>query len=63
MSDKIKIFLVDDHNLFREGLRFLLSGNELISEIYEAENGKELLIKVPAPNSLPAKYLSLSLVR
>ena len=46
MSDKIKIFLVDDHNLFREGLRFLLSGNELISEIYEAENGKELLKKV-----------------
>lgn len=46
MTDKIKIFLVDDHNLFREGLKFLLSGNELISEIYEAENGKELLKNV-----------------
>ena len=46
MTDKIKIFLVDDHNLFREGLKFLLSGNELISEIYEAENGKDLLENV-----------------
>ncbi|MBI9037502.1 MAG: response regulator transcription factor [Bacteroidales bacterium] len=43
MRNQIKIFLVDDHSLFREGLRFLLSGHELISEIYEAENGKELL--------------------
>lgn len=43
MKNKIKIFLVDDHNLFREGLKFLLSGNDLISEIHEAENGKDLL--------------------
>ncbi len=43
MTNKIKIFLVDDHNLFREGLKFLLSNNDLISEIYEAENGEDLL--------------------
>ena len=43
MTNKIKIFIVDDHNLFREGLNFLLSDNDLISEIHEAENGKELL--------------------
>ncbi len=46
MINKIKIFLVDDHNLFREGLKFLLSNNDLISEIYEAENGKNLLKNV-----------------
>ncbi|MCF8297335.1 MAG: response regulator transcription factor [Saprospiraceae bacterium] len=40
---KIKIFLVDDHTLFREGLKFLLSNFELVSEIYEAKNGKELI--------------------
>ena len=43
MTNKLKIFLADDHNLFREGLKLLLSNNELISDIYEAENGKELL--------------------
>ncbi len=43
MKDKIKVFLVDDHNLFREGLKFLLSNNEFISEIHEAENGQGLL--------------------
>lgn len=46
MTNKIKIFLVDDHNLFREGLKFLLSNNDIISEIHEAENGKELLKNV-----------------
>ncbi|MEA3505007.1 MAG: response regulator transcription factor [Bacteroidota bacterium] len=46
MSHKIKIFLVDDHNLFREGLKFLLSADKLISEIHEAENGHDFLKKV-----------------
>ena len=46
MTNKIKIFLVDDHNLFREGLKFLLSNNDFISEIYEAENGANLLKNV-----------------
>lgn len=46
MSDKLKIFLVDDHQLFREGLKFLLSCNELISEIHEAENGTDYLNKL-----------------
>lgn len=43
MTNKIKIFLVDDHTLFREGLRFLLSNNGFASEIFEAENGADLL--------------------
>lgn len=46
MTNKIKVFLVDDHNLFREGLKFLLSNNSFISEIHEAENGKDLLENV-----------------
>jgi len=46
MTNKIKIYLVDDHNLFREGLKFLLSKNDFISEIHEAENGEDLLKNV-----------------
>ena len=46
MTKAIKIFLVDDHTLFREGLNFLLSNYDLIAEIHEAENGKELLKNV-----------------
>lgn len=46
MTKAIKIFLVDDHTLFREGLNFLLSNYDLVSEIHEAENGKELLKNV-----------------
>lgn len=40
---KINICLVDDHSLFREGLRFLLSGLDYVNEIYEAENGMQFL--------------------
>lgn len=40
---KWNIYLVDDHALFREGLRFLLQKMDGVSMIYEAENGAELL--------------------
>lgn len=37
---KIKIHIVDDHTLFREGLKFLLSNCSFIESIDESENGK-----------------------
>jgi len=40
---KIKIFLVDDHSLFREGLKFLLSNLDFVDAIYEAENGEQFI--------------------
>jgi DNA-binding NarL/FixJ family response regulator len=46
MKNKLKIYIVDDHSLFREGLKFLLSNSEYISEINEAENGKIFLSKL-----------------
>lgn len=50
MSKKIKIFLVDDHDLFREGLKFLLSATDLNTEISEAVNGVELFSKISDVN-------------
>lgn len=43
---KLKVYIVDDHSLFREGLRYLLNNSEFISEIKEAQNGKEFLADV-----------------
>jgi len=37
------VFLVDDHQLFREGLKLLLGNLPAVGEIYEASNGKEFL--------------------
>lgn len=48
--EKLSVFLVDDHKLFREGLKLLLSGLECVGEIYEASSGKEFL------NSLGNKF-------
>ncbi|WP_010663764.1 response regulator transcription factor [Marinilabilia salmonicolor] len=39
----MKIFIVDDHQLFREGLKFLLSGWDLVEDIFEAEDGDRFL--------------------
>lgn len=43
MKQKSILYLVDDHTLFREGLAFLLSKCDFISEVYEADNGKVFL--------------------
>ena len=40
---KISILLVDDHKLFREGMRLILSNLSYIDKISEAENGKDCL--------------------
>lgn len=40
---KIAVYLVDDHALFLEGIRFLLASADFVGAIYEAGNGAELL--------------------
>lgn len=44
--EKIKIILVDDHHLFREGIKSLLRGYDDIVIIGEASDGKELFTKL-----------------
>ncbi len=43
MSDTIRIFLCDDHTLFRQGIRKLLELEPDINVIGEAGNGQEML--------------------
>ncbi|MCL7755083.1 response regulator transcription factor [Polaribacter sp. Z022] len=40
---KINIVIVDDEQLFRSGIRFLLDREQEFNVIFEAENGKELV--------------------
>jgi DNA-binding NarL/FixJ family response regulator len=44
--EKIKIILVDDHRLFREGVKALLIGHDDIVIIGEAADGKELFSRL-----------------
>ncbi len=46
--DKIKVLLVDDHSLFREGIRSLLEDQEDIEIVGEAEDGLEAIKLVTA---------------
>lgn len=39
----LNIYLVDDHALFREGLKFLLTNSDFVNQIYEANNGKAFI--------------------
>ncbi len=43
---KLHIHLVDDHSLFREGLKFLLLQSNFIADVEESENGRIFLDKL-----------------
>lgn len=72
---KIKICIVDDHKLFREGLKLLLSTQDFVRQIYEASNGKEFIenlslmdcevvlmdIEMPGMNGIEATETALCL--
>jgi DNA-binding NarL/FixJ family response regulator len=44
--EKIRLFLVDDHQLVRDGIKALLTGINDMEIVGEANNGKELLEKM-----------------
>ena len=46
MSDRIKVLIVDDHTLFRQGLQKVLEEYEEIQVVGEANNGKEAITQV-----------------
>lgn len=74
-SQKLKIYIVDDHKLFREGLKLLLSTQEFVKHIYEASNGREFVenlsltdcdivlmdIEMPGMNGIEATEAALCL--
>ncbi|HZH73173.1 MAG TPA: response regulator transcription factor [Mariniphaga sp.] len=51
------IVIADDHNLFRKGMRALLEDFDFIGNIYEAENGVELLELLKHVNPKPLLVL------
>src|SRR4051812_32582387 len=44
MKKRLKLFIADDHTLFRKAMANLIRGFENIEEVKDAENGKELLM-------------------
>jgi DNA-binding NarL/FixJ family response regulator len=73
MDDKLKIIIVDDHEIFRSGLKLLINRLKHCKVIAEASNGKELLglleldmpdivfmdIEMPVMNGMDATRLAL----
>lgn len=53
MQETIKIILVDDEELFRSGIKFILDREPNINVIFEASNGSELLDYLEKGNTLP----------
>lgn len=43
MKKQLKVYMADDHTLFRKAMVNLLRGFEDVAEVKDAENGKELL--------------------
>ena len=69
---KISVYIIDDHSLFREGLKMLLSNLDYIDTIFEAENGQQFIdglaknhvdiamldIEMPVVNGIQAAQLA-----
>ena len=53
MNKKIKLALADDHNLFRKGVEELIEDFENMEVLYSVENGKDLIHKLSAADTLP----------
>ena len=49
--DEIKVAIADDHQIFRKGVILSLKAYDNIRFVMEAENGQDLLDKIPG--SLP----------
>ncbi|RZK21877.1 MAG: response regulator transcription factor, partial [Hymenobacter sp.] len=43
----IRVFLVDDHTIVRDGLQMVLTAGPLLQVVGEAANGQELLAQLP----------------
>jgi DNA-binding NarL/FixJ family response regulator len=41
--NNISVYIVDDHQLFRQGLKLLLSNLDYIDNVYDAENGLQFI--------------------
>ncbi|MGI4869664.1 MAG: response regulator [Janthinobacterium lividum] len=54
----IRVFLVDDHAIVRDGLRSLLAAEPLLEVMGEAANGQELLAQLP---TVPADVVLMDL--
>ena len=53
MTDKIKIILSDDEELFRKGILFLLQREPNFEIIFEASNGEDLIEYLNTSNNYP----------
>ncbi len=53
MSEKIKLALADDHNLFRKGVEELIEDFDNMEVLYSVSNGRELLSKMEGSARLP----------
>ena len=45
-STQIKIAIVDDHKIFRDGIKMALSDKENLKILWEAEDGKDMMHKI-----------------
>jgi DNA-binding NarL/FixJ family response regulator len=46
MNKKLRVYIADDHTLFRKAMVNLLQSFKQVSEVKDAENGKELLTMI-----------------
>lgn len=61
MTPKLKIAVVDDHKLFREGLAELINGFSNFQVLLEADNGRQLIEKLNSKDLPEIALLDISM--
>nr|WP_319398111.1 response regulator transcription factor [uncultured Carboxylicivirga sp.] len=61
--EDISIMVVDDHQLFREGLCNLLHGLSFVSEIHQASDGQEFIQKLNSNEQFDIVFMDIAMPR
>ena len=60
MNQSVSALIVDDHQLYRDGLSSLLEKNSFVKQVFQAENGLEAVFQMRR-NPLPLIFMDLKM--
>lgn len=61
LKNGIKIFIVDDHDILRDGLKYVMSDNNFANVVAEARSGREFIDKIKSRIEIDIVLLDIAM--
>jgi DNA-binding NarL/FixJ family response regulator len=61
LKNGVKIFIVDDHDILRDGLKYVMSDNNFANVVAEARSGREFLDKIKSGIEIDIVLLDIAM--